>query len=181
MTGTARVAQVWPVELKERLRQRVGNRGLTEFTIEAVEEKLDGRSPTGVVAALDEARLVARRLLALIHAHGLEQGQTDDWAVRLQASDWPEWLAKETGHEAIPPLVKEEPQTDPGDELRAPSPSPGSHQRPDEAQAMTLAAIRDTYGLVSASGVTAPTVAEARACPTCKTPLVSDECWACAF
>lgn len=40
---TSRVAMLWPEDLKERVRQRAGKRGLTAFTIEAVKAKLNGR------------------------------------------------------------------------------------------------------------------------------------------
>lgn len=38
--GTERVAMLWPTELKERVREKVGQRGLTKFALEAVEAKL---------------------------------------------------------------------------------------------------------------------------------------------
>lgn len=37
---TSRVAMVWPTELKERVRQVAGARGITDFTITAVEASL---------------------------------------------------------------------------------------------------------------------------------------------
>jgi len=39
--ATERVSMVWPAELKDQLRQLVGSRGMTGFTLDAVREKLD--------------------------------------------------------------------------------------------------------------------------------------------
>lgn len=37
---TERVTQLWPLDLKEKVRERVGARGVTRYTLEAVQEKL---------------------------------------------------------------------------------------------------------------------------------------------
>ena len=37
---TQRVSMLWPAEIKEQVRQLVGSRGLTEFTLDAVRDKL---------------------------------------------------------------------------------------------------------------------------------------------
>jgi len=37
-----RVSMVWPAEIKEQVRSLVGSRGLTDFTLDAVREKLQG-------------------------------------------------------------------------------------------------------------------------------------------
>lgn len=54
---TARVTMLWPAELKERVREKVGARGLTPFAVAAVEKHFDyvygkhesGDQPTGQV------------------------------------------------------------------------------------------------------------------------------------
>lgn len=40
MAETERVSMIWPADLKERVRTLVGGRGLTEFTVDAVRQRL---------------------------------------------------------------------------------------------------------------------------------------------
>lgn len=58
---TARVNQEWPARLKEDVQSRVGRRGLTEFTIMAVQRSLD-EGAAELSVELTEARDLVQRL-----------------------------------------------------------------------------------------------------------------------
>lgn len=49
-TATERVTQLWPPSIKERVREKVGARGVTRYTLEAIREKL-AREDAAQVAA----------------------------------------------------------------------------------------------------------------------------------
>lgn len=40
MAETERVVQLWPVEIKQALRERVGTRGMTAYTLAAVHDRM---------------------------------------------------------------------------------------------------------------------------------------------
>lgn len=61
--GHTRVNMLWPDELKEQVREQVGQRGLTGFTLDAVRSKLSNQPS---VDELTEARELAQRLADLI-------------------------------------------------------------------------------------------------------------------
>jgi hypothetical protein len=51
---TERVSMLWPADLKEQVRRLVGGRGLTEFTVDAVRDKLTQVKPSAVTASEPE-------------------------------------------------------------------------------------------------------------------------------
>lgn len=94
MTDTERVTMVWPSSLKEQVRERVGQRGLTGFVLEAVQTKLGTHDAVTqeikeTSRELNEARDLAQRMADLF----VRQGDYEDPTEQLQELALPAWIA----------------------------------------------------------------------------------------
>lgn len=86
---TERVAMYWPIELKGRVRETAGDRGLTKFVIAAVEAKLGTRDEHQVdVKELGEARSLVQSLADAI----VRFGDYEDPYERLLEIGLPSWV-----------------------------------------------------------------------------------------
>lgn len=105
-----RVAMYWPAELQERVREKVGQRGLTEFTLQAVRAKLGEPEPTVDEGQLNEAQEVAQRLADAL-AMG---GDYEDRQSQLRLMELPAWISTEGWPDDLAGIVPlEEPVAEP--------------------------------------------------------------------
>lgn len=111
-SSNARVVMMWPSELKEQVREVAGNRGMTEFTVEAVSIHLGvGADLSAREKELNEVKNFAQQLadqLVLGQASPQERLQSfmelefPDW---IDTSGWPASFAERVR----PQLVEPEP------------------------------------------------------------------------
>lgn len=121
MSETTRVAMMWPVEVKEAVREHVGGRGLTQFVIEAVKSKLDTRpDQMATRKELNETRDLAQRMVDAIVRFGPEEDtlsviQELELPVWIDTTGWPqEYVAAVARDEPIAEVVNEpEPEPEP--------------------------------------------------------------------
>lgn len=84
-----RVHMNWPAELKREVRDRVGNREMTTFVLEAVRDRLDGYKELGDVnRLLIEARELAQQLADAV----VTGGDREERAAALMELHLPEWI-----------------------------------------------------------------------------------------
>lgn len=105
---TTRVAMLWPVELKDAVREEVGPRGLTDFTLEAVRAKLgvhDAHKEDS--KELNEVRFLAQRLADAI-ALG---GDYEDRAETLRLMELPAWIRTDGWASDLAAIVQPEDST----------------------------------------------------------------------
>jgi hypothetical protein len=121
--NTERVTMIWPADLKEKVRLEVGKRGLTGFTVSAVQQSLDGGESNrlkieGLETDLDEARelLEEARELAqgLADALVIHDDQQDPYAT-LRVLGVPAWLDQRgwANHVQVPRPVEPAPVIEP--------------------------------------------------------------------
>jgi hypothetical protein len=99
MTDKTRISMLWPETLKEKVRERVGSRGLTDFTIGAVEAKLGIHDAHRADSReLNEVKDLAQRLADALALGGDYEDRVS--AMRLlelpawvQTIGWPDDLA----------------------------------------------------------------------------------------
>lgn len=99
---TERTTMLWPVDVKEAVRERVGPRGLTDFTVAAVREKLGQPVPDAELAEskeLGDARFLVQRLADCIAMSGEYEDRESvlreiDLPPWVQTIGWPENLAR---------------------------------------------------------------------------------------
>lgn len=85
----ARVNMQWEQDLKDRVQDRVGKRGLTEFTVQAVEAKLAGHDTSqDLDKELNQTRDLAQQLADAL----VRSGDADDARARVMEIDLPAWL-----------------------------------------------------------------------------------------
>lgn len=187
MSDTERVAMLWPPELKQRVHAVAGKRGLTQFTIDAVEKalaltvpppapepvtvsssiSLDTPPPTTppvltppVVTSFSSQ--ITKRLL---EARDADKGDKGQAATRARV-DSIRAAAQAAGLELKPAS-----QID--------KPAPVAPTTDDEG---TQAAVADLPDGAPAAVATDPVASPSSdACPDCFSPLVAGECWACAI
>lgn len=112
---TDRVTMLWPVELKEAVREEVGPRGLTTFTVAAVRAKLGTHdSHKEDSKELNEVRFLVQRLADSI-ALG---GDYEDRESTLREIDLPPWVDTTGWPEHLARAINPEEST--------PEPVPGS-------------------------------------------------------
>lgn len=87
---TTRVTMVWPKDLKERVREKVGARGLTNFALEAVERHLEDADP---ISEAGEEVGELRHLCQLL-ADRVAMGGDDEMRreALMELSGLPEWF-----------------------------------------------------------------------------------------
>jgi hypothetical protein len=108
---------VWPKSLKERVRDQVGSRGLTEFVLEAVEAHLD----EGARAAIQQAGKEVNQLKWLVQqlADRVAMGGDSDKRLSgLMELELPEWIEtkgwpRDMAQRVRPEPVQLEPAPDP--------------------------------------------------------------------
>lgn len=117
MSDTTRVTMLWPQELKDRVRDEVGARGLTEFTVAAVQEKFEGFDRERALQA-DLARTqMLCQLLADLYAIGGEEradglrrvkaeGGLPSW---ISTAGWPDELKALVEKDHVPPAAPTKP------------------------------------------------------------------------
>jgi hypothetical protein len=74
---TERVTMIWPKVTKEKVRQLAGTRGLTQFTLEAVTEKIDKHYGVTMQEVSDEDREVLAVESPASHAERLSEMPLD--------------------------------------------------------------------------------------------------------
>jgi len=195
---TARVAMEWPVDLKDQVREKVGPRGLTDFTIDAVRAKLATHTAhQAAVEELEEVKFLAQQLADAI-ALG---GDYEDTAETLRLFDLPSWIETTGWSDELVAIVRDE------DDYRPAHPPDRGPIRPVEDH--ELPAVGDPGTVRSAppvapkgdllervrnkarekgvdlSGVDLRPATEieappaTNACPNCGSELVAGECWEC--
>lgn len=126
--NTSRVSMLWPESLKEKVRDRVGSRGLTVFTIEAVEAKLGIHdSHKADAKELNEVKDLAQRLADAL-AMG---GDYEDRASALRLLELPAWIQTVGWPDQLAAIVKPEDSTP---EPVEPEPEPIVATSPEEAE-----------------------------------------------
>lgn len=97
-----RVNMNWPLGLKDRVAELVGSRGVTKFTVEAVETRLAGEDRVRILEKdLDELKWLCQ-LLADRYAMG---GEHDDRRAQLMEVELPAWLRTDGWPEDLAKLV----------------------------------------------------------------------------
>jgi hypothetical protein len=118
LSDTARVNMIWPKDLKDRVTDKNGPRGLTEFTLEAVEVALQGGADElkRLEKELNETKHLAQLLADRIVMGGssvdrLEAFMELELPTWLDTSGWPSEMAKRVPTELpeLPPAVVDEP------------------------------------------------------------------------
>ncbi len=150
-----RVAQEWPSELRDAVRSVAGVRGVTRFTIEAVEEKLAKQGATVIETAVrseadpDASTITAVEVPAQEVVHSPERGLGS--------------TTQQEDVQDVPTVVR---QSDLEQRERV----------LDDLAARRAQVLQEVPSLVPASSLPPPTPR----CPTCgNTDLVDGECWAC--
>lgn len=104
----ARVTMLWPEDLKEAVRERVGSRGLTEFAIEAVRAKLGTHDAHKADSKeLNEVKFLAQSLADTIAM----ATDYEDPASQLRVLDLPDWISTEGWPEHLQDVVPVEDST----------------------------------------------------------------------
>jgi hypothetical protein len=121
MNDKTRVSMIWPQSLKEKVRDRVGSRGLTDFTISAVEAKL-GIHDTHQADSreLNEVKDFAQRLADALAMGGDYEDRASTLRLLeppawLQTIGWPDDLAAVVKPEDSTPEPVDEPDEEPED------------------------------------------------------------------
>lgn len=119
MSDTTRVNMIWPKELKERVNEANGPRGLTEFTLEAVDMHLKGGADElqRLEKELNQTKHLTQLLADRIVMGGsnvdrLEAFMELELPAWLDTSGWPSEMAKRVPVEPeveIPPAVIDTP------------------------------------------------------------------------
>jgi hypothetical protein len=118
MSDKTRVSMLWPETLKEKVRDRVGSRGLTDFTIEAVEAKLGIHDAHRADSKeLSEVKDLAQRLADALALGGDYEDRVSTLRLLeppawLQTIGWPEELAAVVKPEDSTPEPVDEPEPD---------------------------------------------------------------------
>lgn len=87
---TERVTQVWPKALKDAVRDKVGKREMTAYTVEAVERHLESSDRLGALTLeLNQTKALVQQL-----ADRLAMGtpEVEDRLAALMEVDWPTWI-----------------------------------------------------------------------------------------
>lgn len=158
MTETERTVMLWPVELKQRVQALVGPRGLTAFTIEAVQDKLARQE----APARQEAQVRTGEpgeLPRITPPPG--PTHSADITAKIMAgsrAERTEELKQRFGLSAASELPKPEPK-----------------QAVEEVQAEPLQAEPEE------PSADPPGATSSSTCPNCYAPLIDGTCWACAL
>jgi hypothetical protein len=160
-----RVNMMWTPDLKERVRERVGTRGLTDWVIDAVEEKLAAAPPR----TIEEMRQHQER-----KAREADQPVTPPAPLETSSS----WGDPKPSS----PNGRPEPVLEPVTE-RFGSSTGGMNDLLSRASAMGV----KTDDIQSGPNrlqdvqtpVQAPPIIVENACPTCGGELIDGECWTC--
>lgn len=196
---------IWPKELKERVRERVNSRGLTDWVLDAVRARLDE------VPDADMRELVQRMADSIALGGDYEDREMaihmldlPDWVDR---SEWPwvKYAQQLVESEAAP---DDEPETD-----AQPNPEPEPEPEPVEPEVaesgpdgeeVNLRILEQTAPLIDPT-LTAPPLEDLvrgtefedalpapapapviqepvevlASCPVCNMPLIEGECWTC--
>lgn len=155
---------MWEPRLKERVQERVGARGLTDFVIEAVQEKLDSLPPMTV----EEMRQMVEQRNAVVEADQPPRVFEPDQSVVPQPSG-----ARSNGRAVEEPVAPAPPVTQ-----RFASSAGGLADMLGRAAAMGVQT--DDLSPVQAEPITDVAVADPPdACPTCGQDRIDGECWTC--
>ncbi len=110
MSETQRVTMLWPSELKEQVRDKAGQRGMTDFTVEAVRARLT------VTDDLEQAKkeLAKTQYLAQLLADRVAMGGDEqDRREAMMEVELPSWIQTDGWPKEIADLVKPEPAPEP--------------------------------------------------------------------
>jgi hypothetical protein len=185
-TGMERVTMLWPSELKNAVRAAVGARGITKFTIAAVEDKLAAIARTGTPT---EAQTAASA------THDTEADEAQQLTVDTVAAT-KAGLGPRRADLAFQGRIRERVAVDQHilrrlNEVETAQESLKSAADPPPQTRARINDLKERFGLVSASSLPVPepateeTPAEIEAdllsdiCPNCKSPLIDGECWTC--
>jgi len=207
LSEMVRVAMEWPKEVKETVREKVGPRGLTEFVLDAVHDRLNG-SALDSKEEIREARDVAQKLADLVMSDSVDKSLTLTSMHRPRWLDTNSWPVPEVEPEPEPvapepdPVLPEKPTTEdrlghqPDDffkkVMRAGKLNDGEidyvrdHLKPaSDLEAQEAIEVMDE---VVAIGEEAQLALDPVAvfgkhaedlCPSCGEPRVDGECWTC--
>ena len=122
---TVRVNMLWPVDLKAQVKDKVGDRGLTGFTLEAVRARIESggvidgfeKDRRAALSARDEARAVAQSLADSIAA-GWPVGDEFDQRYALASANLPDWIDTTGWSTEFAALVRDD-STDEGLDLES--------------------------------------------------------------
>lgn len=197
---TERVAMQWPKTLKEQVREVAGPRGLTEFTINAVEKALLEVSKAEVEEkkdAVDKAREAATQLGEAVTEAVQTAVQTEEAPADAVVSEPADTESAEEPAPEEPPvappvtIVKPSDRSslferiqeatggeiDPTSVLRPASEIPVPEKKAEPEPEPEPVPVAPPLPVVDVETPTAPV---ADICPTCQEPLVDGECWECA-
>jgi hypothetical protein len=137
MSETQRVTMLWPSELKEQVRDKAGQRGMTVFTVEAVRARLT------VTDDLEQAKkeLAKTQYLAQLLADRVAMGgDAQDRREAMMEVELPSWIQTDGWPKEIADLVKPEPAPEPVKPVvtivppkEAPVAKPEPDERPEPA------------------------------------------------
>jgi hypothetical protein len=106
---TERVTMAWPKDLKDRVKEKNGPRGLTEFTVAALERHLLDADP---IAESSEEVGNVRALCQLLADRVAMGGDDDDRRQALMELELPDWLVTTGWPTEMANLVKPPPLVD---------------------------------------------------------------------
>lgn len=160
-----RVNMMWTPELKERVRGRVGTRGLTDWVIDAVEEKL-AAAPPRTIEEMDQRQ--AERARRREADHPVPVDEPDQPVVAQHSS-----LNGRAVEQVEAPVL--EPVTE-----RFGSSAGGLSDMLNRAAAMGVETDQGEPPWVTGPVLAPPIIVEdPTICPTCGEPRIDGECWTC--
>ena len=143
----SRVSMLWPTELKAKVQEEVGSRGLTEFTLTAVQAAFDGGlADRDLQRQIGEARFVAQVFADAFATRGSRSFEEMIQEVYVEIGDLPAWI-ESTGWPT--PNVRQNqnlataPKSDPQDSHTAPTTAPTAKQEEPEEQPEPVAPVTE--------------------------------------
>ncbi len=194
--STERVAMLWPAELKARVQQLVGKRGLTAFTLEAVEQLLTTRAaepapepapPVDVHEAVEldvPAPVVSEAPVAPVASVTGENDTPPSASISERIMFGPhhdrvDELRAAAAAAGLPLTTAAEIDTA-AELLDADAPTSTSSAT-DDPTVVTDGTATSTSDPVAAPPPTDAATATSDVCPKCFSPMLAGECWACSF
>lgn len=129
--NTERVTMEWPKDLKAQVRDKVGPRGLTEFTLDAVALHLQGGSDVALKAQERELN-EAKEFIQLLADRLAMGGSPEDRLQAMMEIEFPFWVDTTGWPEPYAQLVKPEPI----DLTPEPAPEPEMVEAPELTELM---------------------------------------------
>lgn len=153
--ATERVTMLWPVELKRQVRERVGQRGLTTYAVEAVRMRLEGRGVEDVKTDVEKELNQVKYLAQLLADAVVLGGDYQDRLAALMEVELPSWLDTDGWPAELAALVRPEPA--PAAPVAAEPAPPWDVPQAEEAGALTE---QEKVELAIETGVATPAPVE---------------------